>query len=103
MYGNKQSAWGSAEKTEYITTRAKSLAIMYLTRRSDLQVAWNNDEHNKWLDGKVVITGGQSPSRREFGLKLEGSRSPGPVGPTNEKLRRSLSEILKRLFSQPSG
>jgi hypothetical protein len=73
------------QENAFISERAKDLAIMYLTRRKDLDVKCPANGEN-WVDCTVEITGRERPSRRVFGLDLRGAMFPVTTDHANRAL-----------------
>ena len=93
MAGAGETKRRQSQESTFISERVKDLAIMYLTRRSDLQIKWQ-DDGSKWLDCVVEITGKGKPSRRVFGVELKGTMSRVTDDHANKVLRFSMQSML---------
>ncbi len=91
----RQNEMGDAVWSTFIAKRVKDLAVMYLTRRSDLEVKWP-DNSEEWIDCIVEIKGKEKPSRRVFGVELRGTMSPVTDDHANKVLYPSMQNILRR-------
>ena len=79
----------------FIGERVKDLAVMYLTRRTDLELKWQ-DSRDEWLDCIVEIKGKERPARRLFGVELSGTMSPVTDDHANKVLYPKMQSMLKR-------
>ena len=83
------------EERAFISERVRDLAVMYLTRRSDLEVKCQ-ENGDKWVDCIVEITGKDKPSRRMFGVELRGTMSPVTDDHANKVLLPSMQSMRRR-------
>lgn len=74
--------------------RLPSLAIMHLTRRSDLRVERGVRVGGKVLDLMVEIVDGDGPAWKRFGVHLRGTTSPVTIEHANKALTLSLRRFL---------
>ncbi len=81
------------QKARLIEERARALAIMCLTRRSDLIVREESKEIG--LDLLVSIHRDEKEGLRQFGVELQGSFSSTTVRGANASLRASVQRMLK--------
>jgi rubrerythrin len=79
----------------FIGERVKDLAVMYLTRRSDLELKWQ-DSSDEWVDCIVEIKGKEKPARRLFGVELSGTMSPVTDEHANKVLYPKMQSMLRR-------
>jgi hypothetical protein len=79
----------------FIAERVKDLAVMYLTRRNDLEVKWQ-DKGQEWIHCIVEIKGKDNPARRVFGVELRGTMSPVTDDHANKVLHPSMQNMLRR-------
>jgi ribosomal protein S27AE len=79
----------------FIRERVKDLAVMYLTRRSDLELKWQ-DSRDEWIDCIVEIKGKEKPAHRLFGVELSGTMSPVTDDRANKILLPKMQNMLKR-------
>lgn len=88
---------GKAEGREgnFIAERVRDLAVMYLTRRKDLEVRWEENSQ-EWVDALVEIKGKDTPGRRLFGVELRGTMAPVTDDHANKVLRPSMQSMLRR-------
>jgi hypothetical protein len=92
----KKSGKTDGREGGFISERVKDLAVMYLTRRKDLEVRWEENSE-EWIDCMVEITGKNAPSRRLFGVELRGTMSPVTDDHANKRLRTSMQAMLRRV------
>ena len=79
----------------FIGERVKDLAVMYLTRRGDLELKWQ-DPSDEWVDCIVEIKGKEKPARRLFGVELSGTMSPVTDEHANKVLYPKMQSMLRR-------
>jgi len=79
----------------FIGERIKDLAVMYLTRRSDLELKWQ-DPSDEWIDCIVEIKGKEKPARRLFGVELSGTMSPVTDDHANKVLYPKMQSMRRR-------
>ena len=79
----------------FIGERVKDLAVMYLTRRNDLELKWQ-DSRDEWIDCIVEIKGKERPARRLFGVELSGTMSPVTDDHANKVLYPKMQSMLRR-------
>src|SRR5437763_1611534 len=91
----KKSGKADVSEGNFIAERVKDLAVMYLTRRKDLEVRWE-EKSNEWIDCVVEIKGKNAPSRRLFGVELRGTMAPVTDDHANKKLRSTMQTMLRR-------
>lgn len=91
----KKSGKTDGREGDFIAERVKDLAVMYLTRRKDLVVRWEENSP-EWIDCVVEIKGKDAPSRRLFGVELRGTMAPVTNDQANKVLRPSMQAMLRR-------
>ncbi len=82
-------------RSAFIAERVRDLAVMYLTRRNDLEVKWQ-DNSEEWIDCIVGIKGKEKPSQRVFGVELRGTMSHVTDDHANKVLYPSMQNLLRR-------
>jgi hypothetical protein len=75
----------------FLAERTRALALVYLTRRGDLEVS--DGDRDLGLDYLVRIVREGSPSLRRFGLALRGDVAPVAAEEANRVLRPALQQL----------
>jgi hypothetical protein len=91
----KKSGKTDEREGDFISARVRDLAVMYLTRRKDVEVKWEENS-KKWIDCVVEIKGKNPPRRRLFGVELRGTMAPVTDDQANKFLRTSMQAMLRR-------
>jgi hypothetical protein len=91
----KKSGKTDGREGDFIAERVKDLAVMYLTRRKDLEVRWEENSE-EWIDCVVEIKGTNAPGRRLFGVELKGAMAPVTDNQANKVLRPSVQAMVRR-------
>ncbi|MBF2025295.1 MAG: DUF4365 domain-containing protein [Oscillatoriales cyanobacterium C42_A2020_001] len=85
----------TANQAWYIGQRAESLAVMYLTRRSDLTISGKNQD-NLGLDFLVTINQGNDSVGRVFGVQVKAQSSAKKVQVQNGVFDINLKNLDSR-------
>jgi hypothetical protein len=79
-------------KDWYIPERTRALATMYLTRRRDLILKYEDEDAG--IDILVEIAERRRTGRRMFGVELKGTKSRTTIGHANKILGPSVQKFL---------
>jgi Domain of unknown function (DUF4365) len=80
----------------YIEPRTRALATMYLTRRPDLILHYEDSAGDIRIDILVDIVNEKRTGRRMFGVELRGTMQPATLAQANAVLTPSINAMRRR-------